>query len=376
MSGLLRPADVFVDVGANWGYFSLAAAHSVGPRGRVVAFEPEPRLYRMLVTNIAANEIAWIEAHPSPLPPVTGACRLPPFGEDAGNWGDSRAVIHAGATRFRVRDARPRCRTRHRGRRQRAARQDRRRRQRSPGACRDAEGAGCRQVDYVLLECHPALLAERGESAHGCVGALLTAGYRVWTVAHSAEAHRRAASGDLAAANLLEPYAPGAVLGDWPHVMAARLERGTLPDASRIRQRVRSTRRLRSDAAADRRGIADLQAGLGLHLVVPGTGPLGARAADARHACQRPADAGIAGADGRVRAQRARPGATGGVRLARAALEPARIRAAAARSPVCDSAPDDRSHQRVQGTCALVPYAGRWRARRCGTCTSTSASAR
>ena len=63
MSGLLRPADVFVDVGANWGYFSLAAAHWVGPRGRVVAFEPEPRLYRMLVTNVAANDIAWIEAH-------------------------------------------------------------------------------------------------------------------------------------------------------------------------------------------------------------------------------------------------------------------------------------------------------------------------
>ena len=54
-SRILRPLDVFVDVGANWGYFSLAAAHWVGARGRVVAFEPEPRLYRMLVSNIAAN---------------------------------------------------------------------------------------------------------------------------------------------------------------------------------------------------------------------------------------------------------------------------------------------------------------------------------
>ena len=35
-----------------------------------------------------------------------------------------------------------------------------------------------------------------------------------------------------------------------------------------------------------------------LHLVVPGTGPLGARATAPRHARQRPADAGIAGTDG------------------------------------------------------------------------------
>ena len=87
MSGLLRPADVFVDVGANWGYFSLAAAHWVGPRGRVVAFEPEPRLYRMLVTNIAANDIAWIQTHPIAIAAGDGRMSFAAFREDAGNWG-------------------------------------------------------------------------------------------------------------------------------------------------------------------------------------------------------------------------------------------------------------------------------------------------
>ena len=126
MSGLLRPADVFVDVGANWGYFSLAAAHWVGRRGRVVAFEPEPRLYRMLVTNIAANEITWIEAHQTAIAAGDGRMSFVAFREDAGNWGDSRAGAHGGASGFRVRDARPRCHTRQRRRRQRAAGQDRR----------------------------------------------------------------------------------------------------------------------------------------------------------------------------------------------------------------------------------------------------------
>src|SRR3954470_5617129 len=38
-SRILGPGDVFVDVGANWGYFSLIAAHWVGGTGRVIAFE-------------------------------------------------------------------------------------------------------------------------------------------------------------------------------------------------------------------------------------------------------------------------------------------------------------------------------------------------
>ena len=36
----LRPGDVFVDVGANIGLFTLIAASRVGPTGRVIAFEP------------------------------------------------------------------------------------------------------------------------------------------------------------------------------------------------------------------------------------------------------------------------------------------------------------------------------------------------
>ena len=40
LNHFLRPGDVFVDVGANIGLFTLIAAARVGPAGRVVAFEP------------------------------------------------------------------------------------------------------------------------------------------------------------------------------------------------------------------------------------------------------------------------------------------------------------------------------------------------
>lgn len=45
----LGPGDVFLDVGANIGYFSCVAAAKVGVSGRVVAFEPAPDLSRRLL---------------------------------------------------------------------------------------------------------------------------------------------------------------------------------------------------------------------------------------------------------------------------------------------------------------------------------------
>jgi FkbM family methyltransferase len=54
----LRPGDVFVDVGANIGYFSLLAASVVGPQGAVFAFEPDPDNYRLLLANAKLNQLA------------------------------------------------------------------------------------------------------------------------------------------------------------------------------------------------------------------------------------------------------------------------------------------------------------------------------
>lgn len=51
----LRPGDVFVDVGANIGWFSLLAARGVAPSGSVVAIEASPETAGKLERNVAAN---------------------------------------------------------------------------------------------------------------------------------------------------------------------------------------------------------------------------------------------------------------------------------------------------------------------------------
>jgi FkbM family methyltransferase len=51
---LLRSSDVFVDLGANEGYFSIVAAPLVLP-GRVFAVEPQPALRGVLLENVKSN---------------------------------------------------------------------------------------------------------------------------------------------------------------------------------------------------------------------------------------------------------------------------------------------------------------------------------
>jgi FkbM family methyltransferase len=51
----LAPGSVFVDVGANHGYFSMLAAALVGERGRVVSFEPNPAVFEQLQTHVRLN---------------------------------------------------------------------------------------------------------------------------------------------------------------------------------------------------------------------------------------------------------------------------------------------------------------------------------
>jgi FkbM family methyltransferase len=53
----VRPGDVVYDLGANVGYYSLAAARRVGPHGRVIAFEPLPDVADVLERHLAVNGI-------------------------------------------------------------------------------------------------------------------------------------------------------------------------------------------------------------------------------------------------------------------------------------------------------------------------------
>ena len=53
----LRPGDVFIDIGANIGYFSVLAAQIVGTRGRVIAFEPHSDARERLDLLVQRNEV-------------------------------------------------------------------------------------------------------------------------------------------------------------------------------------------------------------------------------------------------------------------------------------------------------------------------------
>ena len=53
----LKPGQVFVDIGANIGYFTLMGSRLVGERGRVFAVEPHPRLAELLTRNVNLNNL-------------------------------------------------------------------------------------------------------------------------------------------------------------------------------------------------------------------------------------------------------------------------------------------------------------------------------
>jgi len=60
----LGPGMVFIDIGANIGYFSLLAARLVGKEGRVVSFEPFQQNVQLLLASLKLNGFDNIEVYP------------------------------------------------------------------------------------------------------------------------------------------------------------------------------------------------------------------------------------------------------------------------------------------------------------------------
>jgi FkbM family methyltransferase len=52
---VLRPGDVFLDIGANEGWFSVRAAEAVTETGKVLAVEPQARLWPVIIRNFLLN---------------------------------------------------------------------------------------------------------------------------------------------------------------------------------------------------------------------------------------------------------------------------------------------------------------------------------
>lgn len=68
----LRAGQSWVDVGANFGVYTLTGAQCVGPDGRVWAFEPAPFPQACLSESLAVNGLSWVTLRSEALSDRTG----------------------------------------------------------------------------------------------------------------------------------------------------------------------------------------------------------------------------------------------------------------------------------------------------------------
>ena len=218
----LRPGGTVMDVGANWGYFTLLAAAAVGPSGAVVSLEPDPRQYETLAGNVAMNGFTHVTTLRAAASSRPGRVTLLGYSDDEENRGVTRIAAGDG----------------------RAA----------PDAARqfdvdavtidglmppirevdlvkiDVEGAedlvlegmreGLSQHRYraILLELHPTLLEARGVNPESCVRVLQQHGYRGWAIDASEAAYRRAMDPGRSSEALLQPLDEWR-RSAWPHLL-------------------------------------------------------------------------------------------------------------------------------------------------------------
>ena len=98
----LRPGDSFLDGGANIGVFTIVAASTVGPRGKVLGCEPSPETMKLLRRNVALNNYDWVELHQVALAERSGQMSFESF--EAGSGFSSFAPANeASATQHQVR---------------------------------------------------------------------------------------------------------------------------------------------------------------------------------------------------------------------------------------------------------------------------------
>lgn len=61
------PGSNVVDIGANYGSYSIFFSKKVGPLGKVWAFEPQPYIHRILCTNLILNDLMNVQTMQSSL---------------------------------------------------------------------------------------------------------------------------------------------------------------------------------------------------------------------------------------------------------------------------------------------------------------------
>ncbi len=86
MNHFLKPGDVFVDVGANFGYLSAYAAACVGSSGEVHSFEPVPAYFDHLQKTAAQNPNYSWAVNPQAVGDQAGRGTISVFGNSNPGW--------------------------------------------------------------------------------------------------------------------------------------------------------------------------------------------------------------------------------------------------------------------------------------------------
>lgn len=73
---ILKEGDVFIDVGANIGWYTIHASKLVGSRGHIFAFEPEPTNLQLLRKNIEVNGLGNVTVDERGLSNAAGSFKL------------------------------------------------------------------------------------------------------------------------------------------------------------------------------------------------------------------------------------------------------------------------------------------------------------
>jgi FkbM family methyltransferase len=187
----LRPGDVFIDVGANIGYFSLLASRRVGQTGKVVALEASPEIFKHLNRNLALSKCTNVRALNLAVSDRKQSLEL--FEGPAENIGNT-TTVSAWANRYHCR---PRCQVKAMP---------------LPGMLQpdevkaarlikiDVEGAewsvvtgmtsmlsSCRADLEIIIEVNPPILREQGKSCEELLGSLERLGFHTYQIDQDCE---------------------------------------------------------------------------------------------------------------------------------------------------------------------------------------------
>ena len=77
--GMLGTDRTVLDVGANFGTYSIALAAAVGQNGKVHAFEPQRLIYNLLVGSVALNALTNVYCHNVALGDREGRVEVPQY---------------------------------------------------------------------------------------------------------------------------------------------------------------------------------------------------------------------------------------------------------------------------------------------------------